>query len=55
MATKEQEAKIVPGSNGVFRPTALSAGRAVGTWKRPTRKNAAVVVDPLQKHSHWPS
>ena len=26
--------RIVPGGNGVFRPTVISGGRAVGTWRR---------------------
>jgi hypothetical protein len=26
--------RIVPGGNGMFRPTVVSHGRAVGTWKR---------------------
>lgn len=25
--------RIVPGGNGMFRPTVISAGRVVGTWK----------------------
>jgi len=24
--------RIVPGGNGIFRPTIVSAGRVVGTW-----------------------
>jgi hypothetical protein len=26
--------RIVPGGNGMFRPTVLSDGRVVGTWRR---------------------
>ena len=29
--------RIVPGGNGVFRPTVVSAGRVVGTWTRTGR------------------
>lgn len=29
--------KVVPGGNGVFRPTVLHAGRVVGTWTRTGR------------------
>jgi len=29
--------QIVPGGNGVFRPTVVSAGRVVGTWTRTGR------------------
>lgn len=47
VATKDQEALIVPGANGVFRPTVVQAGRALGTWKKPTRKNAPVSVAPF--------
>lgn len=28
---------IVPGGNGMFRPTVVSAGHVVGTWTRPRR------------------
>ena len=33
----EHADRIVPGGNGVFRPTVLSAGRVVGTWTRTGR------------------
>lgn len=36
-------ARIVPGGSGVFRPTVLSAGRVVGTWK-PTGRGAQQTV-----------
>lgn len=29
----EHAARVVPGGNGVFRPTVLSGGRVVGTWR----------------------
>jgi hypothetical protein len=29
--------RIVPGGNGVFRPTVVSAGRVIGTWSRTGR------------------
>lgn len=45
--TREEEALVVPGRNGVFRPTLLRAGRALGTWQRPTRKGGAVTVAPF--------
>ncbi|MBW8174048.1 winged helix DNA-binding domain-containing protein [Ornithinimicrobium sp. Arc0846-15] len=47
VATKGQEKQIVPGSNGVFRPTIVQAGKALGTWKKPTHKNAPVSVTPF--------
>lgn len=31
--------RIVPGGNGVFYPTIVSNGRAVGTWKRALKKD----------------
>lgn len=30
----EYAERIVPGGNGIFRPTVISRGRAVGTWRR---------------------
>ncbi|TDC42359.1 winged helix DNA-binding domain-containing protein [Micromonospora sp. KC213] len=39
---------IVPGGNGVFRPTVVRAGRVVGTWKRTvTRTRVRVALHPL--------
>jgi hypothetical protein len=34
--------RIVPGGNGVFRPTIISRGRAVGTWRRTSGQVDAV-------------
>ncbi|HZG97792.1 MAG TPA: winged helix DNA-binding domain-containing protein [Nocardioidaceae bacterium] len=34
--------RIVPGGNGVFRPTVISGGRAVGTWRRAHKTIDAV-------------
>lgn len=45
--TKEQEARVVPGNNGVFRGTVVRAGSALGTWKRPTRAGAVASVEPF--------
>lgn len=45
--TKDEEALVVPGGNGMFKPTLVVGGRAVGTWKRPTRKNEPVTVEPF--------
>ncbi len=36
--------RIVPGNNGVFRPTVLVDGVAVGTWRR---KRDAIEVEPF--------
>jgi len=35
--------RIVPGGNGVFRPTVLIDGRIAGTWKRVVKRNTTVV------------
>ena len=44
----EHAGRIVPGNNGVFRPTVVSDGRVVGTWKA-TGKGArrTIAVDPF--------
>lgn len=39
---------VVPGRNGVFRPTVVDAGRVVGTWRHGTRRDEpAVVAEPF--------
>lgn len=49
MATKDQLSKIVPGNNGIFRPTVVDDGRIVGTWKRVMKKTRVVVeVSPFE-------
>ncbi|MEO9248157.1 winged helix DNA-binding domain-containing protein [Citricoccus nitrophenolicus] len=45
--TKAEEARVVPGGNGVFKGTVLHRGHAVGTWKRSTRKGRPVEVEPF--------
>ncbi len=37
--------RVVPGGNGVFRPTIMVEGRVVGTWRLGTKKEASSVVD----------
>jgi hypothetical protein len=37
--------RIVPGGNGVFRPTIVEDGCVVGTWKPASRARPASVVD----------
>lgn len=37
--------KIVPGSNGVFRPILVIDGQIVGTWKRTIKRNK-VIIEP---------
>jgi hypothetical protein len=42
----EHAPRIVPGGNGVFRPTVVLDGRVVGTWRRvPGRRGAPESVD----------
>ncbi|MFQ1000637.1 winged helix DNA-binding domain-containing protein [Modestobacter sp. SSW1-42] len=43
----EHAARIVPGGNGVFRPTVVSAGRAVATWRTGRGKGRPVEVEPF--------
>jgi hypothetical protein len=38
--------RVVPGGNGVFKPTIVSNGRVVGTWKAALAKGK-VIVTPL--------
>ncbi len=39
---------VVPGGNGVFRPTLVRDGRVLGTWRRlPSRAAAVVEVTPF--------
>jgi hypothetical protein len=39
---------VVPGGNGVFRPTLVRDGRVVGTWRRlPSKAKAVVEVTPF--------
>jgi hypothetical protein len=44
MLATEHASKIVPGSNGVFLPTIVVAGRIAGTWKRKLRKSAVEIT-----------
>ncbi|GAB3106524.1 crosslink repair DNA glycosylase YcaQ family protein [Janibacter alkaliphilus] len=50
MTDAQEREHVVPGKNGVFRPTVIRAGRALGTWQRAKGKRAAsdpVVVTPF--------
>lgn len=38
---------VIPGRNGVFRPTVTDHGRTVGIWKRSTRKREGVAITPF--------
>ncbi|NVC25246.1 MULTISPECIES: winged helix DNA-binding domain-containing protein [Kocuria] len=45
-------ARIVPGGNGVFKPTLVAGGRIVGTWGRVRRAGGAeLVLDPFEELS----
>ncbi|GAA1265320.1 crosslink repair DNA glycosylase YcaQ family protein [Sphaerisporangium rubeum] len=35
---------IVPGGNGIFRPTVVAAGRIVGTWKQTVRTKSRTIT-----------
>jgi winged helix DNA-binding protein len=43
--TPEDLARIVPGGNGVFRPTVVSGGRVIGTWRRSPGFAAELFTD----------
>lgn len=44
--SREHEALVVPGGNGMFKSTVSKAGRGLGTWRRP-RRGTPVVVEPF--------
>ena len=51
---REDASKIVPGSNGVFRPTIVVGGRVAGTWKRRIKKDAMdLALDPFASPVDW--
>ena len=37
---------IVPGGNGMFKPTIVAGGRVIGTWRKAAKGNGAG-VEPL--------
>lgn len=40
--------RVVPGNNGMFRPTIVDDGRVIGTWKRKTtRTRVDVTLEPF--------
>ena len=41
------ESRIVPGGNGVFKPTIVSRGRVIGTWRRGDTPPARASSTPL--------
>jgi hypothetical protein len=49
IVSKQHESQIVPGNNGVFQPTIVRAGRALATWKRPTKIGAPVEISPFEQ------
>ncbi len=38
MIRTEHSDQVVPGGNGVFKPTLVAKGRVIGTWKRTVKK-----------------
>ncbi len=46
----EQMDLVVPGSNGVFRPTVVDDGVVVGTWKRTVKRTRIeILVSPFRR------
>lgn len=43
--------RIVPGGNGVFKPTVVADGQVVGTWKRTGRVKQPVAATPFTEFS----
>ena len=43
----EHADRIVPGGNGLFRPTIVVDGQVVGTWRRTARAGEILVVPQL--------
>lgn len=39
--------RVVPGKNGMFRPTMIKNGAAIGTWQRPTRSGGRFEPEPF--------
>jgi hypothetical protein len=56
MLSAEHVNAIVPGGNGVFRPTIVANGRVIGTWKRTIKKRRvemqAIPFAPFTKRHH---
>lgn len=49
---REHAARIVPGGNGVFKPTVVAGGRVVGTWARERRAGRRpLVLSPFEEFS----
>ena len=40
----EHFARVVPGANGIFRPTIVAAGQVIGTWRRTVSQGITDVV-----------
>ncbi|MFF0988434.1 winged helix DNA-binding domain-containing protein [Kocuria nitroreducens] len=48
----QHAARIVPGANGVFKPTVVAGGRIVGTWGRSRRASSpGLVLEPFEEFS----
>lgn len=49
----EHAHQVVPGKNGIFRPTIISAGQAIGTWRRakPGAGGHGAVPEPFEQGS----
>lgn len=52
LLTREQEARVVPGGNGMFLGTVVSGGAVLGTWgRRATARTVTVRVTPFDAAS----
>jgi hypothetical protein len=46
----EHADRVVPGGNGVFRPTTVVRGRAIGTWRaKPGARSVSVTMIPFER------
>lgn len=56
MISAEHMNHVVPGGNGVFRPTIVEKGRVLGTWKREVKKRhvniQAMPFEPMTSKQH---
>jgi hypothetical protein len=51
LLTPEQFAAVVPGGNGIFRPTLVENGRVIATWSRTSGKKT-ITVQPFAELDH---
>ncbi|GAA1128625.1 winged helix DNA-binding domain-containing protein [Arthrobacter flavus] len=49
----EYAQRIVPGGNGVFKPTVVVNGRVTGTWRRSTDRSGGLLIDRFEPLTAW--